>query len=357
MLAASQSIIKDVRELILDHIHQAPRHPEGDQPQPSESNLDGKIREIDEELYSLEEVVTSLKTRSIQRRKERNSLIRFNRLPTEIASNILWLSIADPWQQDFSRSFLQRLRIISSVCSSWRTLVEGSPRFWSIIEFSSPEPVILDLLRKSGSSPLEIKCFSDGDYDCTAPWGFADDNMGGRYRLISPHTDRIRSLILSASTMHGLASILKNPAPILEELRLDIEDNFGVGEPLDLFCGQAGRLRDVVLWNIPFRWDSAVLAGLSSLKIKTRFDYPPSEVQVRRLLEGNPGLETMDIEDGTVTVQGRSADDAVGSSDGGKPSRVAMSKMQKLRLCSLPFELFRAVLDNVEIPFIQHFHL
>ncbi|KAG8891388.1 hypothetical protein FRC01_014732, partial [Tulasnella sp. 417] len=119
----------------------------------------------------------------------------------------------------------------------------------------------------------------------------------------------------------------------------------------------AGRLRDVALENIPFRWDSAVLAGLRSLKIRGRFDHSPTEGQVRRLLEENPGLETMDIEDVTVTDPDRFADDMVESSGGRKPSRIAMSKMRKLRLRGLPFELVQAILDNLEIPSIKHFDL
>ncbi|KAG8902009.1 hypothetical protein FRC01_009692, partial [Tulasnella sp. 417] len=218
------------------------------------------------------------------------------------------------------------------------------------------EPVILDFLRKSGSSPLEIKCFSDGIYNCTHPSGLTSTETRRYSNLIAPHMERIQSLILSAFAVHGLLPILEKPAPVLEELRLELVDESFVGL-VNLFRGQASRLRDVVLENIPFRWDSAVLAGLRSLKISSRFDYPPSSLQVRRLLEENPGLETMDIEDVTITGPERFADDAVELSDGGKPSRVAMHNMEKLRLCGLPFQLVRAVLDNVEIPSIKHFDL
>ncbi|KAG8892816.1 hypothetical protein FRC01_013941, partial [Tulasnella sp. 417] len=132
-----------------------------------------ELQGIEEEIEAMEETLTSLqtslRTRITQRKKQRNSLIRFNKLPLEIASNILWLSIVDPWQQEISFSFRRRLKTISSVCSSWRTLVEGSPRFWSIIEFSSPQSAILDFLRKSESTSLEIKCFSDGKYTCAPP--------------------------------------------------------------------------------------------------------------------------------------------------------------------------------------------
>ncbi|KAG9020733.1 hypothetical protein FS837_007924, partial [Tulasnella sp. UAMH 9824] len=141
---------------------------------------------------------------------------------------------------------------------------------------------------------------------------------------------------------------------MLEELRLGFVHCVFV-QPLDLFCGQAGRLKDVALENIPVRWDSEALVGLRSLRIKGKLDYSPTEGQVRRLLEANPELEDMDIED--VTVTERFGDDAVGCNDGRKPDRVVMSKMQELRLTNLPFELVQAVLGNVEIPAIRHFKL
>ncbi|KAG8909806.1 hypothetical protein FRC01_006718 [Tulasnella sp. 417] len=367
MLALPQDIINDVAELILNHIRQT-MYAEGDQPHAPElggsgqtyRNGEKKLQGLDAEIHALEEAFTSLqtglRTSITQRKKQRNSLIHLNRLPIEIASKVLWLAVADPWQQKISFSFLRRLETISSVCSSWRALVQSSPRFWSVIEFSNPEPVILDLLRKSGSTGLDIRCFSDGNYNCMHHSGLSG-SLGRRHlNLIIPHTDRIQSLSLAAYAAHGLLPILEKPAPVLEELRLELmEESFG--EPLDLFCGQAGRLRDVVLENIPFRWDSAVLAGLRSLKISSRFDYPPSPVQVRRLLEENPGLETMDIEDVAIRGPERLTGDAVESSGRGKPSRVGMSKMQKLRLYSLRFELLQAILDNVEIPSIQHFDL
>ncbi|KIO18205.1 hypothetical protein M407DRAFT_32117 [Tulasnella calospora MUT 4182] len=356
MPAIPQNIIYDATELILNHLRQTSQYLEG---APNPGGNDEKERQgIDREIDAMEETLTSLqtslKTRITQRKKERNRLIRFNQLPLEVASNILWLSIVDPWQRKMSWSFIQRLQTISSVCSSWRNLVEGSPRFWSIIEFSCPKPAILHFLRKSESSGLEIKCFSDTKYNCAPSverFGLAE---GGYLDLIAPHTGRIRSLILSAPTTDGLFSILERPAPMLQELRLNFVHCIFV-QPLDLFCGQAGRLRDVALENIPVRWDSEVLVGLRSLKIKGKLEYSPTEGQVRRLLEANPGLEKMDIED--VMVTEHFGDDAVECTGGGKPSRVVMSKMQELKLFNLQFELAQAILANVEIPSIRHLKL
>ncbi|KAG8913306.1 hypothetical protein FRC01_004605, partial [Tulasnella sp. 417] len=115
---------------------------------------------------------------------------------------------------------------------------------------------------------------------------------------------------------------------------------------------QAGRLKDVVLENLPARWDSGALMGLRSLEIKGNLAYSPTETEVLHLLEANPGLEKIEIEDVTVP---EGFHNSLGSTHfSGKRSRVIMSNMQDMRLLSLPFELVRVVLETVEIPFIRH---
>ncbi|KAG8901642.1 hypothetical protein FRC00_005857 [Tulasnella sp. 408] len=143
---------------------------------------------------------------------------------------------------------------------------------------------------------------------------------------------------------------------MLEELKLDIARcNFE--QPLDLFCGQATRLRDVALDNIPVRWDSDVLVGLRSLDTKEKVQYLPTDGQMRRLLEANPGLEKMDIEAWDETDTEHFEEDAVQSTREGKPSRVVMSNLHELRLFNLPLELVQAVLGHIEIPSIGYFML
>lgn len=302
---------------------------------------------------TLSSVEASLKARILQRKRERNNLIPFNQLPLEIASNILWLSISDPWKRKITYSFLQRLGTISSVCSSWRALVEGSPRFWSTIEFRAPRQTILTQLEKSKSSPLEIKCFSDGAYHCAPTVGRGIGVvLVPQLRLIESHTHRIRSLIVSMPTTNGMITLLDKPAPMLEELRLTFVHCMFV-EPLELFCGQAGRLKDVALENLPVRWDSKALVGLRSLSIKG-LACSSTKVQAVRLLEANPDLEKLDLED-LVVMEGFGDDDV--PSAGGERIRVLMRKMRELRLFSLPFDLVRVVLGAIAIPSIQTFNL
>ncbi|KAG9042067.1 hypothetical protein FS837_011381 [Tulasnella sp. UAMH 9824] len=267
----------------------------------------------------------------------------------KIASHILWLSIVDPWTQKDSYSFLQRQQTISRVCSSWWALVEDSPRFWSIIEFPCPPAVISHSLEKSQSSGLEIKSFKDSKY------GYDPIIEHARWKCfisIAPHADRIRSLVLSSRSLDGVGRVLEKPAPALEELKLDSRGCYDV-RAFDLFCGQASRLRDVALRNIAVKWDSGVFTGLRTLIIVDRGEYLPTEEQVRRLLEANPGLEELSIEGLTMTE--RFENDAVQSTGEGKPSRVVMSKMLELSLSILPYKLAQAVLSNVEIPSMTYF--
>ncbi|KIO30601.1 hypothetical protein M407DRAFT_20322 [Tulasnella calospora MUT 4182] len=270
------------------------------------------------------------KTRIICRKKERNNLVRFNQLPSEIIGNILSLSIADPWIKRFSFSFLQRRQTISSVCSSGRTLVEGSPQFWSIIEFTNSQPAILALLEKFKSSPLEI-CFSAGWYSCAPEMDRTGRVTETYLELIAPHTHRIRSLIVSAHSTNGILALLDKPAPLLEELELSFS-NFIFVQPVELFLGRVERLKDVTLENI----SSA------------------TEMQVLRFLEANSELEEMGIEDVSVTES--STADVVGSVVGER-GRVVMGNMRGLKLFNLSLELVQVIMGNVEISSIRHLDL
>ncbi|KAG9041343.1 hypothetical protein FS837_012400 [Tulasnella sp. UAMH 9824] len=354
MPAIPQNTISDIMDLILAHIHQTSHDLAGTS---SPARIDGReLQGIDEEIDALEETAISLQAslnaRIVQRRKQRNSFIRFNQLPLEITSNILWLSIVDPWPRKISYSFVLRQQIISSVCSSWRTLVEDSPRFWSIVEFSYPLAAISHFLEKSQSSGLEIKSFQDSsEYDCSPREYFTERVYSS---LIAPHAHRIRSLILSLRSTDELLAVLGKPAPVLEELRLDSEV-YEFEQPLDLFSGQANRLMDVALENIPVRWDSDVLVGLRSLSMKGEVQHLPTEGQVRRLLETNPRLEKLNIEGGTETE--RFGNDAAQPTGQERSIRVVMGKMQELRLFNLSFELVQAVLGHVEIPAIRSLKL
>ncbi|KAG9026238.1 hypothetical protein FS837_004674 [Tulasnella sp. UAMH 9824] len=294
--------------------------------------IEEEIGVFGETLISLQ---TNLKARIVQRKKQRNGLIRFNRLPVEIASNILLLSIVEPWKKRISLSFRGRQKTISSVCSSWRSLVEYSPRFWSVIEFPCSQAAISDSLEKSQSSSLEIKCFTEIEYDFTPPEDLIGLVEQDYWSIIAPHIGRIWSLIVYAPATEALLSLLKHPAPILEELKLDCS-GCDFLRPLDLFCGQASQLRDVALKNIPVRWDSAVLVGLRSLGIKENLENLLTEGQVRRLLEANPGLEKLDIENETYMETF------------GEPKSNRLVKDS---------QLVRAFLCNVEFPSIRSLQL
>ncbi|KAG8913301.1 signal transducing kinase of the PAK [Tulasnella sp. 417] len=352
-----QGIIDQALEFICNNPpQQKDHHVEGGE-ESNQQRSDSALQEIEDEIDLMENTIESLLTGLrenlmagvIRRKKERNVLVPFHQLPLEIASEILWLSIANPCIKPPFYSFLQRRRTISSVCSSWRMVVECSPRFWSIVELTATPEAITTLLKNSDCHPLEIKCFSNREYH----WASHMSRRQG-LEMIAPHTQRIRSLIVEAPSTEGILAVLDRPAPMMEELRLYF-NGFELVRPIDLFCGQASRLRDVALVNIPVRWDSRALEGLRSLKIKATPAYSPTETEVISLLEVNPGLETLNIEDVRVTED--FADGVWPPRSGSKQSRVIMGNMREMRLFSLSFELVRIILGYVEIPSIEHLHV
>ncbi|KAG9041344.1 hypothetical protein FS837_012401 [Tulasnella sp. UAMH 9824] len=231
-------------------------------------------------------------------------------------------------------------------------------QFWSIIEFTNTRPALLALLKKSKSNPLEIKCISDGQYNCAPRMDRMRDVGPTYFELLASHMHRIRSLIvLTLSTTDGILALLEKPAPLLEELNPNFR-HCPLLQPVELFLGQGGKLKDVVLEHLPVLWDSEVLVGLRSLKMKAKFVYPPMEMQVLRLLESNPELEKLDIQDMTTTETETSADEGLGFTQVvRKQGRLIMGKMQELTILNLPFQPVRAALSNVEIPSIKRLDL
>ncbi|KAG8988154.1 hypothetical protein FRB90_002942, partial [Tulasnella sp. 427] len=314
------------------------------------------VQEIESEIRSMEVAIHSLLERVIQRKKARNSLVKFNKLPLEISSYILWLSVADPWRNKLSLLFLDRVHVIASVCSAWHAVVEVSPRFWSVLELKHPLHVIEALLEKSKCSPLQVKCFTErGGYDCGRSDGTADKSLS---HLTESHSTRIRSLALVMSESAAITELLSKPAPRLEELKLHFAYSRS-GKPLKLFGDDAPSLRDVGLENAPVKWDCETLRGLESLRIKAHPRHHPTRSDVIKLLQRNPGLEKLILED--VGIGKDFWDAPISASKVGRSAeegnRVMMNNLRKLRFWDLPFEIAKVALGTIDTPRLETFHL
>ncbi|KAG5219437.1 ubiquitin protein [Salix suchowensis] len=87
----------------------------------------------------------------------RNTHSSIYRLPSEIVATIFLLVKSELGQGAVGH--------ISGVCRQWREILLASPRIWSSINVSRVESV-LELLKRSKSVPLKIKC---EEYSCTEP--------------------------------------------------------------------------------------------------------------------------------------------------------------------------------------------
>ncbi|KAG8991678.1 hypothetical protein FRB90_001265, partial [Tulasnella sp. 427] len=355
MPAAPQNIVNDATELLLAHI-KPPRH---DMQECQSSDLESVLFELDDEVDSMEKTLSMLNrylnARIAQRKRERNDLVRFSRLPLEISGGILWLSVNDPWQ---GKTYLESVQAIALVCFAWRTLVQGSPRFWSIIELGTPLAAVKYCLKRAGSHPLEVRSMSSDS--CSGPDVLTSDALSDdRYtRLVSKRVGQTRRLsVFMRDAVDGtIRWILEKPAPLLEELKLQFVHNV-FARPVELFSGQAGKLKSVELDNIPIRWDSEALAGLTTLEIKGRSLYAPIEMQVTEMLRANTALESLCLEEVKVAERLEEAL-ARQASNWIKPSTpVAMRKLRHLKLLNIPLELFLVVIDAVEIPCIETLEL
>ncbi|KAH9890686.1 hypothetical protein C8Q73DRAFT_793112 [Cubamyces lactineus] len=104
---------------------------------------------IDRYLSALSRNKLALESKVTQLRREQNSNLPINTLPTNILTNIFSLA-----SRDIEDKTLQ-LVALSQVCSSWRTIVVEFPSLWNTFSVVHRKTTELHLVR-SGSLPLYI---------------------------------------------------------------------------------------------------------------------------------------------------------------------------------------------------------
>lgn len=94
--------------------------------------------------------------------KVRNSLVPINRLPVELASEVLARVVPGIVS-------MRRLRKLAGVQTRWRDIILSHVSFWCNIDVRDPLKVVDLKLRRSGNAPLTISQYGGGDEDPDHP--------------------------------------------------------------------------------------------------------------------------------------------------------------------------------------------
>ncbi|KAF9500596.1 hypothetical protein BDN71DRAFT_1439987 [Pleurotus eryngii] len=182
----------------------------------------------------------------------RNTHSSIYRLPSEIAATIFLLVKFELGQGAVGH--------ISGVCRQWREILLASPRIWSSINVSRVESV-LELLKRSKSVPLKIKC---EEHSCTEPHRRAAE-------AVMAEVGRIQDLNLSLPPKDLVDFLRLNgdaSASMIEHLQLkavDPPESFSL--PRDIMRREMPSLRLLDLTDMVISSQLPMLPHLTCLRI------------------------------------------------------------------------------------------
>ncbi|KAG9004592.1 hypothetical protein FRB94_002268 [Tulasnella sp. JGI-2019a] len=176
---------------------------------------------------------------------------------------------------------MERLRTFASMSHQWLLLVNETRSFWRAVSSNMPLPLLQTILSRSANHSLDV-IYSKKRRDSTHRRRFTT--------LVVEHVHRWRSLTIwnnprDAEDVNTVQSLVHLSAPALEVLTCR-----GRQEAVDLFSGEAHRLRRLKLQQFCIPWESKMLSGLEILDLKNIGTNLPSVVQLLATLAASPGL-------------------------------------------------------------------
>ncbi|KAG8913394.1 hypothetical protein FRC01_004571, partial [Tulasnella sp. 417] len=179
---------------------------------------------------------------------------------------------------------LTRAQQLSTVCSRWRNVVEGTPEIWTIITGYDPPEAVNKAIEHSSDMSLDIGYNTKANHSVHSPEDFL--------QAVSPHTRRWRraSIVLTSCSEHWMRGLTMGMAPRLESFTLRV--SYYSGGPLTLFGGVAPPcLRELTVRRVPLLWDAQQFSSLHKLVILVGRWNAPSLQTLLFVLRIAPNLE------------------------------------------------------------------
>lgn len=265
-----------------------------------------------------------------------------SRLAPELLLQILAYTAGEnDWQ------YQSRLETLSSVNRSWRVFVHGTPSLWASIHSKQTRRQIDNALARSQDHFLCIDFAEDEceDEEC--------DHEEEGCRTLSGLTSqciRWRSAVISAQSPQSLAPLRRNGAPLLERLDLSVdvaEPEGKAGMELDLFMGQAKRLKELRLSGVGIPWESFILEGLRSLSL-CNLSSPPSAEQLLQVLRRCPELVSLQLE--SFGDEQKTPDSPVPSSSVAEGKQVFLPALKHFGVVDIPAQTTIALFTYIALP-------
>ena len=242
----------------------------------SAESRDRLRRTIDDEINSLVESTRALRFR-------RNTLVPISRLPPETLTAIFSFLPPSAWNKEAGQI------CVSHVCRQWRETALNYSRLWTQINYAKLTTAgAAEMLARARMSPLRLKAVYIN---------MSETQLVAFEENLEAHISHTRHLSITGRLRTALNRIV-SPAPILEFLSLSHisrQSKFvQVVIPVNLFNGSSPRLTNLELENCGISWNSLLLKGLRTLKIRKPYaESKPNLEDWLNALNEMPQLETL----------------------------------------------------------------
>lgn len=274
---------------------------------------------------------------SFEARKHFNRTLPINQLPFEIFLMIVEVFLHDELFQGSYHRDLGRIRL---VCSSWDARILQHPRVWRFIPAQYSPEAIDKYLERSKSIPLSV-------------WYSTDHTQLVRRlpEVILGESSRWRSIDISSDQPEDFHLLANAPVPQLGVLELTCFGPMASGEQedpsgsLDLFGGEAPRLRKIIIRELSLRWDSGIFRGIEELVLEEVRGI--SITQLTKILHQSPTLKVLRLQSCWLTEQ-----PAAGSVI---TQTIALPHLRSLSLLQLPRTVTSCLLQHLDTPGVEKF--
>ncbi|KAG8948247.1 hypothetical protein FRC04_009885 [Tulasnella sp. 424] len=300
--------------------------------------------QLDYHITAIEAAFTAFKNQSdlhvAHLKRYRNTLSSIHKLPTELLSSILLLSLD---RRSYTLNALQKL---GRVCKAWHKIVSDTPDFWTRIDFNAPPHVLRLFLKKSKSIGLAIECCMSSN-DSVLPSKVEDfiemthkySSRWTSFKYKGNATQRIMRNIESA----GKEKLRELSVHFLWHYRQSWLFNLPKDAPLER----------ISLTSASLDWTAACtsqLRNLKSLELKDLHMNPPKLQRMIQILEASPNLESLILVGITQDADDASSSAAQGLLEG---EPIHLPELRGLLLKNVPPHFHLCFLGRITAPRCQ----
>ncbi|KAG8944454.1 hypothetical protein FRC04_001766 [Tulasnella sp. 424] len=264
-------------------------------PSPSAPEPETSREILEDEIAARRIIIAEAQSQIAALKFRQNDLLPIHRLPVEILSIILAMTLR------LKHHHKERTKLLL-VCRAWSNIINENPStFWATLSAEDPVTQRARLLRKAGQMPVTIVTGSH----------YASYKAGKDFvKYIKSNDIPFHELVVRAwggRVMEAVsANCLAAPAPQLRSLHLEVREGWELGgedpnsERLWMFSGVAPSLKNVRLSGVSIPWNSAILQNLSSLTLECpmfRAVESPSLEEILGILRSCPALQSLILRD------------------------------------------------------------